>query len=278
MECSKSPSKLHEFCNGVCKWCDEHERVPNLSQLSDDEKAALLYHILYEMHSKKLHPELFGAPFWLSSFYKNMQRGEESLKKRGILDATLNPTELAYQILPSENLRKMLKELREEVIKQEARRNTLQVEIDSLKTKIQKLDLRSSFDRIAIPQQMRDYVDKAFFRIDEGSFSEAIMNCYRVSEILVKTLFSFLYPDEKNKVIKHEDKLKRIWTDEEKEKHKYPGIKVIASLMSVVLWYRNKMAAHTEMTPTKEAAKTCITALIQALIEFERLGIRIVFV
>ena len=250
----------------------------DISQLSDDEKAALSYHILYKTHAKSRHPELFNAPFWLSSFYKNISRGEESLKKKGILDNELNPTDLAYQIIPTGNLREMLKKLREEVIKQRARTNDLETKINSLETEIRKLDPRSPLEKIVIPQQMRNYIDKAFSRIDEGSFSEAIMNCYRVSEILVKTLFDFLYPDEKDKRMKIENRLKRIWNDEEKEKHKYPGIRVIASLLAVTLWYRNKMGAHVEMTPTKEAASISVASTMQALIEFKRLGVKIVYV
>jgi len=147
--------------------------------------------------------------------------------------------------------------------------------LEQLRTEIKSLDRRSSLEKVAIPRQMRRYIEKAFSRIDQRSFSEAIMNCYRVSETLVNVLFSFLYPSSRDKKIKHEDKLKRIWNDEEKEKKEYPGIKVIASLLAIVLWYRNKMGAHTEMTPTEEAARTCITSLIQALVESERLGIKV---
>lgn len=129
--------------------------------------------------------------------------------------------------------------------------------------------------RLAIPEQMARYINKAISRIDQGSYSEAIINCYRVSETLVNTLFAFLYPDSRNERIKHEDKLRRVWNDDPKEKHEYPGIRVIASLFAVILWYRNKMAAHTEMTPTPEAARICVTCLVQALIEFERLDIKI---
>lgn len=119
------------------------------------------------------------------------------------------------------------------------------------------------------------YVVKAASRIEEGSYSEAIINCYRVSEYLVKSLFVFLYPSQVPERMKHEDKLKKIWNDDEKEKHCYSGIKAIASLLSVILWYRNKMAAHTEMEPTEDAARTCIFSILQALKEFDRLSIPI---
>ena len=246
-----------------------------ISQLTDDEKAALFYHILYKTHSKNVHPELFGAPFWVGSFYARMTRGEKSLERKGLLDEHCNPTELAFQMLPAENAREMLEELRAESLKLEAARLELEAKVSSLKTKMDQMDPRSSLDRIVIPQQARNYIDKALSRVDEGSYSEAIMNCYRISEILVKTLFNFLYPNEKNKQMKHKDKIKRIWNAEDIEKQKYPGIMVISSLMAVVLWYRNKMGAHTEMTPTKEAARVCVSSSIQALLECNRLGVRI---
>ncbi len=121
-----------------------------------------------------------------------------------------------------------------------------------------------------------NYVVKAASRIEERSYSEAIINCYRVSEYLVKSLFAFLYPSQASERMKHEDKLKKIWNDDAKEKHGYPGIKAIASLLSVILWYRNKMAAHTEMEPTADAARTCIFSILQALKEFDRLNIPII--
>ena len=151
----------------------------------------------------------------------------------------------------------------------------LQQKIERLKVTIEKLDPRTSLQKLSLPQLFKNRIDKAYSRIEQGSYSEAIINCYLLSEILVKNLFDFLYPDLKNKRIKHEDKLKKIWNDEKTEKYRYPGIRVIASLLAVILWYRNKMGAHTEMTPTKEAARICIASLIQALIEFNRLGIEI---
>lgn len=143
-----------------------------------------------------------------------------------------------------------------------------------LSSKIEQYDPSISLDKLKVPGEARNYIVKAMARIEEKSYSEAIMNCYRVSENLVKTLFDFLYPDAKNEQMKHEHRLKKIWNDEEKEKHHTPGIQVIASLLSVVLWYRNKMAAHTEMKPTQEAARITVLSLVQSLIEFERLGIR----
>ena len=80
-------------------------------QLSDDEKAALSYNMLYQTHYRKDHPELFGTSVWHNSFYERLNSGEDSLKRKGILDRDRNPTDLAYQILPTKILRKMLKNL-----------------------------------------------------------------------------------------------------------------------------------------------------------------------
>lgn len=192
--------------------------------------------------------------------------GSLSIPDRVLSDFVLkNPGELLLLLKPmGEKTKRLIKENRE-----------LSSKIDLLKTRIEKLDPTTLLEKIAIPRQMRDYIDKAIFRIDEGSYSEAIMNCYRVSETFTKILFDFLYSDLKDKRIKHEDKLKKIWNDEKKEKKKYPGIRPIASLFAVILWYRNKMGAHMEMRPTKEAATICLSCLIQALIEFKRLEIKI---
>jgi hypothetical protein len=142
-------------------------------------------------------------------------------------------------------------------------------------SKIEQFDPSISLEKLRVSQEVRNYIVKAIARIDEKSYSEAIINCYRVSENLAKILFDFLYPSAKNERVKHEDRLKKIWNDEEKEKHHSSGVKVIASLLSVILWYRNKMAAHTEMKPTEEAARITVFSLIQSLIEFDRLGIKI---
>lgn len=145
----------------------------------------------------------------------------------------------------------------------------------SLSSKMEQFDPSISLEKLKLPHEVKNYIVKAIARIDEKSYSEAIINCYRVSENLAKILFNFLYPNAKSGRVKHEDRLKKIWNDEEKEKHHNSGIKVIASLLSVILWYRNKMAAHTEMKPTEEAARITVFSLIQSLVEFDRLGIKI---
>jgi len=138
------------------------------------------------------------------------------------------------------------------------------------------IDFADFTQKLELRGDIRRDISKAFVRYGEGSYGEAIINCYLVSEILTRSLFNSLYPEDKDKRIKHEDKLKRIWNDEEKEKQKeFGGIKVIASLLSAILWYRNKMGAHREMEPTMEGARITIMSLIQTLIEFQRLGINI---
>jgi len=175
----------------------------------------------------------------------------------------------------SNELVSVFKETSEKIEHLAKENSELSLNIEILKTEIEKWDPKSALQALKVPKSIRRRIGKAIARIAERSFSEAIINCYLVSETLVTALFNFLYPSSKDKRIKHEDKLKKIWTDEKKEKHDFPGIKVIASLLSVILWYRNKMGAHTEMTPTKEAARISVASLIQALSEFERLGIKI---
>jgi len=96
------------------------------SQLSDDEKAALSFNMLYKTHSRKDHPELFGSSVWDDSFYRRLGNGEAGLKIKRILDRDCNPTDLAYQILPTDTLKKMMKPLREEMMKLEAIRAELE--------------------------------------------------------------------------------------------------------------------------------------------------------
>ena len=61
---------------------------------------------------------------------------------KGILDRDRNPTDLAYQILPSRILRKILKELREKAKRIEARRDELETKCRDLQ-KIEKYKLIS---------------------------------------------------------------------------------------------------------------------------------------
>lgn len=204
------------------------------------------------------------------------KRAEEITKNlvdRGFLEikGSISMPERILSDYITENLDGIMAELKQasDNTKQLVKRN------QSLSSKVEQFDPSISLGKLEIPAEARDYITKAMTRIDEKSYSEAIMNCYRVSENLAKVLFEFLYPNAKNERMKHEDKLKKIWNDEEKEKRNTPGIRVIASLLSVILWYRNKMGAHTEMRPTQEAARVTALSLVQSLIEFERLGIKI---
>ena len=140
-------------------------------------------------------------------------------------------------------------------IKQTAERNQQLIEEKALLAKkSNRYNPNVILETVRNNDRTTNYVFKGISRIEEGSYSEAMLNCYRVSEYLVKSMFVFLYPEDKDERMKIEDKLKRIWNDDEKEKHQHPGVKAIASLLSVILWYRNKMAAHTEMEPTEDAA------------------------
>lgn len=238
--------------------------------------------LLYDGISKEVDRGIGPFHGYASSSYGKRRAREITmhLVKRGFLkldESVAIPDRVLsdFIVVYSNELVSGLREANEKIENLAKEKGELSSSIELLKTKIQKWDPTSTLQAFKIPKSFRRRIDKAIDRIDERSFSEAVINCYLVSETLITALFNFLYPDSKDKRIKHEDKLKRIWNDEEKEKHDLPGIKVIASLLSAILWYRNKMAAHTEMTPTKEAARTSITSLIQALSEFERLGIKI---
>ena len=133
------------------------------TQLSDDEKAALSYNMLYQHHSRKAHPELFGDSVWHSSFYKRLSNGEESLKKKGILGKDRAPSDLAYDILPTDTLRQMAKELREELMKVETRRADLETKHSELKANYRDLQEMEKYKLIS------EIADKfSFLGVDEN--------------------------------------------------------------------------------------------------------------
>jgi len=71
-------------------------------QLSDEEKAALTYAIVFPHQTLKIIlPELFNTS-WYSGLYKCHSRGRENLKERRFLDDKGNPTDLGFGILPAE--------------------------------------------------------------------------------------------------------------------------------------------------------------------------------
>jgi len=120
---------------------------------------------------------------------------------------------------------------------------------------------------LSLPEDVKKWIDLSLKRLKEDSYSEAILSSYLASEALTSDLFGTIYGEEQlSKVRKHEDRLKRLWNDEQLEKKKLPGINVIASLLAVILWYRNKMAGHARiLKPTIEAATVCLLAILQVL-------------
>lgn len=105
----------------------------------ENENAALYYNMVYRTQSRNAHPELFGDSVWHNSFYRRLSDGEESLKRKRILDKDRNPTDLAYQSLSSETSKDMLKKLREESMKMAAKNDELERKISELRARCQDL-------------------------------------------------------------------------------------------------------------------------------------------
>ena len=276
-------------------------------QFEEDEKVALEVAIAFPHHTlSEILPKLFVWKASNSTYYRHHLRGKDRLKGKGILDEEGKPTDMAFQILPIENLRKMIKNISKEIRILEKKRQDehdrsseceqkyieirktceqleeenriLKEQLESLEElqKIkEKFDLRNLYDEVksSLPEQVQMNIEKAIERFEANDYDTAIVKSYLASEVLVRNLFSHIYGEEARKVRKHEDKLKRIWNDEKLEKRVYPGIRLIASLFSTILWYRNKMGAHMELPPTMEAARISIIALLQAIEELKRLGI-----
>ena len=109
-------------------------------QLSDEEKAALTYAIVFPHRTlRAVLPELFNTS-WHSGLYKRHDRGRESLKRRGFLDDKSNPTDLALEILPTEALRKMVKELTREIRTEYAKRSKIELEKNDCEYKCKNLE------------------------------------------------------------------------------------------------------------------------------------------
>ena len=276
-------------------------------QFDEDEKVALEVAIVFPHRTLSgILPKLFGWKASRSTYYRYHRRGVDKLKQKGILDENGNPTNLAIEILPIENLRKIIMEISKEMKILEKRRQdeyTSSLEYEQKYRDIQKrydqiekenrimkeqleslgelqkikekLDFRNQYDRIKfiLPEQVHKNIEKAIERFEADDYDTAIVKSYLASEVLLRNLFSHIYGEEARKVRKHEDKLKKIWNDEKLEKRKYPGIRLVASLFSTILWYRNKMGAHAELPPTLEAARISIVALLQSIEELKRLGI-----
>lgn len=153
-------------------------------------------------------------------------------------------------------------------------KNALEKTVDLKDTKVE-FDFTNIYHRVkvSLPQSLQEDVGMAIRLFEQGNWDSAIVKSYKVSEIVLRDIFARIYRGQGDeKVRKHEDKLKRLWNDEQLEKTKFPGIQLVASLFSVILWYRNKMGAHAELPPSVEAAKISIVALLQSLAELRRLG------
>jgi hypothetical protein len=244
-------------------------------QLDENEKVALGVAILYPYHTlKEVLPKLFKFEASLSTYYRMHDEGRKKLIDKGILDSQGRPTEKAFEIIPIEKLRPTLKDLYNELMKLKKEKDESETkkdnEINELRMNLQNVQEMFDFtiyhDLTPLPQALQKDIDKAILVFKEKSYDLAIVKTYTISETLVKNLFAYLYGNEElEKVHKHENRLKKIWADEEKEKKKYPGLLLLASLFSVILWYRNKMGAHKELKSTKEAARICLESLFQSI-------------
>lgn len=279
------------------------------NELDEEEKVALTVAIVYPHRTlRKVLPKLFKYKASDSTYYRHHSRGYDKLKEKGILDNDGKPTDLAFKIIPYEILKRIVQDLHKEInllqkdyqternrywslqneyvqlekkykiVEEENQRIRNEIEkfaeLRELKEKIDFIDAYNSLKPILSKSLQRE-IGKAIEMFKREEYDSAIVKLYKVSEILVRSLFKRLYGyDEAKKVRKHEHRLQRIWNDEELEKHRYPGVKLIASLFSVILWYRNKMGAHAELQPTMEAARTSIIALFQSILELKRLGFR----
>lgn len=158
----------------------------------------------------------------------------------------------------------------------ERMKNRLQ-DLSHLQEVHDKVDFTRTYDRLksilSRSKLIQSEIEASIEMFKVGSYDFSIVKAYKVSERLLRDIFRRIYGDEEAKrVRKHKDRLKRLWNDEKLEKQNYPGIQAIASLFSTILWYRNKMGAHTELHPTIEAARITLMALLQSFVEIERLG------
>lgn len=131
-------------------------------------------------------------------------------------------------------------------------------------------------NRIGLPQDIKTNVFKALKRLDEEpkDMRDSIMSCGLAAEALTEDFFKCLYGSEESKrVTKWDNRIKRIWNDENLEKKK-EGVRVIASLLSATMWYRHKMGAHARvLTPSEEAARLSLMSILQAAEEMCRLNV-----
>lgn len=279
------------------------------TQLSEEEKVALSVAIVYPHQTlSRILPKLFKWKASDSTYYRHHREGCDKLRKKGILSDEREPTDLAFRILPTDILRDMLRDTSEEIrlLENERQKESVKLlecrgrlkqleedhlsikeENDRIKNRLQNLsDLQEIHDKVDFTRtydqlksilsrskSIQSEIEASMEMFKVGSYDSSIVKTYKVSERLVRDIFRHIYGNEEiEKVRKHKDRLKRLWNDEKLEKEKHPGIQAIASLFSTILWYRNKMGAHTELQPTMEAARISLIALLQSLIEIERLG------
>ncbi|MGC9015135.1 MAG: hypothetical protein ACP5KW_12235 [Thermoproteota archaeon] len=250
-------------------------------QLDAEEKVALKVAILYpHRHLKEVLPELFESEykysFSLPTYYKRYHEGLRKLQSKGILDDEGYPTDKAFDLIPASMLPEMVRKLSEELLELNEKRLKELEEKDKieseLRMRLQDLDFTNYHDIGRLPGPIKEDIDKAIDQFMKEEYDMSIVKVYKVSEELVKNLFERLYGDEElEKVRKHEDRLKKMWNDEETEKKKYPGVRLITSLFAVILWYRNKMGAHCELKPTKEASRICLESLLEAIRQLKRM-------
>jgi hypothetical protein len=262
-------------------------------QLDENEKVALTVAILFPHRTlSAVLPRLFKLEASDSTYYRYYRQGRDKLRERGMLDGEGFPTDMSFKVMPTSMLVQMTKDLSKELRlldkehrEEESRARDAYKQVWDAKTEMgremealkEKFDFMRSYDELkhSLSLSLQNDIDAAVEMFRKGSYDSAIVKAYLASEVLGRNLFRLLYgSDEVAKVGKHENKLKKMWTDEQLEKRKHPGIQVIASLFSVILWYRNKMGAHKELSPSMEAARTCIVALLQAIGELKRLGFK----
>ena len=151
----------------------------------------------------------------------------------------------------------------------------LVAENTQLKVRADKLDSGQLLKVVGNVQgEIMDYQERAVKHFKEKKFVEAANDCYAIGERLVKSLFGFLYPLKASEIATEKGKLEKIWKDENKEKL-YPGVRALASLLYVVLWYRDKTGSRMEVESAEDATRICMFSVLQALKEFDRLKITI---
>ena len=157
------------------------------SQLSDEEKAALKRAIVFPHQTlKTILPELFNTS-WYPGLYKRHSRGCNSLEERGFLDDRGNPTDLAFEMLPTKVLTNMVKELNKEIKKEHAERSKIELENYYLKGRCNRLE--TEIEELGRVQESFKLVAKiievfSFLGVDENWVS--VLICSNLVEQAMK--------------------------------------------------------------------------------------------